>query len=508
MDKQKKARKHTFTLVELLVVLLILGVLVGLAVPRYMDAQKSARLRSFAANTREIESALETYRLSNSTEGNKYPDNLSELQGYFTQQPINPYTGKSMLSDNPEESGLRYENHGNDYTLCVTQLDVDDVNNNGNRNESIPVASHIAKNDVGETCSVVTGTIEPYIELFEWFFRDDPNKEFVNLAMLTQYGSGIILDRTFISATTITIDPANGLDAFQTFSWNEGYVSNDGNYMICASDCEATTEDTFMIGSNNADDSVIEFTVNIPEIETGWIQIGLTDFYLYLRGDSHTMYLMFGDGGILLDGWEKYTGPHTFRFEFHQGKFGVKMDNVFLQQVLQLPGGRRKYVDISNYFWRSFNENGTRFFVRNINTNAAVQIGTIAITIDEYAFATTGTYISSIYDISTPNFITGTTDVEVNLYKFPQLEQYTDFTVEYQLSLNGGATWGNWQPVALYTENNWGNYYVGVSSDFLRNISLENARIRLRVTLSTNNTKFSPQIEIVYFKIYNALAQP
>jgi len=62
MNKQKKARKHIFTLVELLVVLLILGVLVGLAVPRYMDAQKSARLRSFAANTREIESVLETYR--------------------------------------------------------------------------------------------------------------------------------------------------------------------------------------------------------------------------------------------------------------------------------------------------------------------------------------------------------------------------------------------------------------------------------------------------------------
>jgi len=62
--------------------------------------------------------------------------------------------------------------------------------------------------------------------------------------------------------------------------------------------------------------------------------------------------------------------------------------------------------------------------------------------------------------------------------------------------------------VALYKENNCGNYYVGVSSDFLSNISLENARIRLRVTLSTNNTKFSPEIEFVRFTIYNALAQP
>ncbi len=159
MNKQKRTRKHTFTLVELLVVLLILGVLVGLAVPRYMDAQKNARFRTFTANVREIQSTLEVYRMDKTSTGPaEYPDNLSELTSYFTQPPINPYTGESMLSDNPKESGLRYENHDNDYTLCVTQLDIDDVNNNGNRNESIPVASHIAKNDVGETCSEPTNS--------------------------------------------------------------------------------------------------------------------------------------------------------------------------------------------------------------------------------------------------------------------------------------------------------------------------------------------------------------
>jgi len=510
MKKNKTQKRRGFTLVELLVVLLILGVLVGLAVPRYMDAQKSARLRTFAANTREIEGALETYRLSNSTEGNKYPDNLSELQDYFTQQPVNPYTGKSMLSDNPEESGLRYENHDNDYTLCVTQLDVDDVDKDGNRDELIPVASHIAKNDVGETCSVgeacsvVTGTIEPYIVFNEPFLRDDPSKEFINLVEPytppPYFGKGIILDRTYIDTTTITINPGDELNAFQT----NGNVNTDGNYMICASGCEATTLNTFMIGSNNADDSVIEFTVNIPEIETGVIEIGLTDFYLRYDGDSHTMHLLSTtvyNGNPLYSELELsnrwYVGLHTFRFEFHQGKSGIKMDN----EVLLRP----EYYS----FDRFFNENGANFFVRNTNTNAAVQIGTIAITIDEYEFATTGTYISSIYDISTPNFVTSTTDVRVILYKkFAQLEQYTDFTPEYQLSLNGGATWGDWQPVALYTEDNWGNWYAGVPNSFPENICLENARIRLRVTLSTNNTKFSPEIWFIRFKIYNALAQP
>jgi len=144
MDKQKKARKRAFTLEELLVVLLILGVLVGLAVPRYIDVQKSARLRTFVSNIHEIESALETYRLSNSTEGNKYPDNLNALQNFFTQQPINPYTGKSMLSDNSEDSGIQYQITDNEYSICITQQDVDDVNNNGVVEEVLPLSNKTA----------------------------------------------------------------------------------------------------------------------------------------------------------------------------------------------------------------------------------------------------------------------------------------------------------------------------------------------------------------------------
>jgi len=480
MNKQKKVRKHTFTLVELLVVLLILGVLVGLAVPRYMEAQKNARFRTFTANVREIQSTLEVYRMDQSTAtAAHYPADLSALESYFTQQPINPYTGKSMLSDNPEESGLLYENHDNDYMLCVTQLDVDDVNNNGNRNESIPVASH-----VGETFRSA--------QLFPLLSGSDVT------------GGGITLDRTFICTTTIKIDPANELSAFQT----AGDVSTNGNYMICASGCEATTKDTFMIGSNNADDSVIEFTVNIPEIETGRIEIGLkhkTDFYLRYDGDSHTMHLFtpywepfhFIED-FEIDGW--YTGTHTFRFEFHHGKVGIKVDNEVLFPEFYLYG-------------RLFNENGTKFFVRNINTNADVQIGTIAITINEYKFATTGTYISPIYDISTlaPNLITGTTDVQVNFYDFDQFWRYTVFTFEYQLSLDGGATWGDWQPMGdtPLSYNRVGDSVypqLVMPIDFPKNISLENARIRLRVTLSTNNTKFSPEILDVRLRLYNALA--
>jgi len=140
-------KKHGFSLVELLIVLLILGVLVGLAVPRYMESQKAARARTFAANVRELIGALEAYRVDNAL-GNvaKYPANLQELKtggsgGYFTQEPINPYTGISMLTASTvtTNAGITYTSTGNNlkYQIRITQPDLDDLNNDGNVTESL-----------------------------------------------------------------------------------------------------------------------------------------------------------------------------------------------------------------------------------------------------------------------------------------------------------------------------------------------------------------------------------
>jgi len=141
MNKDKKRRG--FTLVELLVVLLILGVLVGLAVPRYMESQKAARVRTFAANVRQITSALEAYRVDQATATGPavYPDSLSDLTpNYFTQEPINPYTGVSMLTGTSGQSGIEYVKNATtslDYTLTIVQPDVDDLDDDNDTSETL-----------------------------------------------------------------------------------------------------------------------------------------------------------------------------------------------------------------------------------------------------------------------------------------------------------------------------------------------------------------------------------
>jgi len=50
-----------FTLVELMVVVLIIGILVAIAVPVFLNASANARTKSCQANQRTIEGAIQTY---------------------------------------------------------------------------------------------------------------------------------------------------------------------------------------------------------------------------------------------------------------------------------------------------------------------------------------------------------------------------------------------------------------------------------------------------------------
>ena len=65
-----------FTLIELMVVLVILGILAGLIVPRFMDRPEEARRTKAAIQIQAIEQALKLYKLDNGV----YPSTEQGLQ--------------------------------------------------------------------------------------------------------------------------------------------------------------------------------------------------------------------------------------------------------------------------------------------------------------------------------------------------------------------------------------------------------------------------------------------
>ena len=83
-----------FTLVELVVVIAIIGILAGIAIPYYTDAQATARGAKVVADMRTIQAAYTMYLAKNE----EYPDIIPMLveKGYLESVPIPP-EGKAIF---------------------------------------------------------------------------------------------------------------------------------------------------------------------------------------------------------------------------------------------------------------------------------------------------------------------------------------------------------------------------------------------------------------------------
>ena len=81
LKKMRKLLKQQegFTLVELMIVVVILGILAGIGVQQYNAVQERAREGVDKANRKMIENAIQLYRLSNN-DGD--PEDISDLVGY------------------------------------------------------------------------------------------------------------------------------------------------------------------------------------------------------------------------------------------------------------------------------------------------------------------------------------------------------------------------------------------------------------------------------------------
>lgn len=119
----KKIRKllkqqEGFTLVELMIVVVILGILSGIGIQQYGRIQDNAKKAAHEANHRIIKSAVQMYLMT----ADSLPDNVGEIDleiikkaGYLDSQIVNPYTNKDDY-----EIEIKKVGESGAYTITVT----------------------------------------------------------------------------------------------------------------------------------------------------------------------------------------------------------------------------------------------------------------------------------------------------------------------------------------------------------------------------------------------------
>lgn len=113
MRRRRMEDDHGFTLIELLVVVVIIGVLVAIAVPVYLNYRKGAENKSAMSDVRGAISAVEQYYTEN---GNAYPATLVGTAGTNMDFPASGGTPETAtVSDG---NTLSFANKTTYYVIC------------------------------------------------------------------------------------------------------------------------------------------------------------------------------------------------------------------------------------------------------------------------------------------------------------------------------------------------------------------------------------------------------
>jgi prepilin-type N-terminal cleavage/methylation domain-containing protein len=94
----KKALRQGFTLIEIMIVVLIIGILLAIAVPNFVKARESSRTKACVANLKQIQSAKEQWAMDTRSAGTATPT-AAVLYGAGNYIP-GPAAGPTCPADN------------------------------------------------------------------------------------------------------------------------------------------------------------------------------------------------------------------------------------------------------------------------------------------------------------------------------------------------------------------------------------------------------------------------
>jgi general secretion pathway protein G len=106
-------RRSAFTLIEILIVVIIIGILASIVVPQFSSATNESRENSLRMNLFRVRTQLQIYRSQHNDNWPTFDDFAAQLTGqtdvdgnvgtdfgpYLGAIPLNPMTGSSTITD-------------------------------------------------------------------------------------------------------------------------------------------------------------------------------------------------------------------------------------------------------------------------------------------------------------------------------------------------------------------------------------------------------------------------